>query len=252
MPWLELSRGLYYTISMRTTLLKALVGAGFGPRRKAADAVMRGAVTVNGRTVDDLRHRVDIESDIVTVEGHRVALKPPSPLYLMLNKPAGVICTASDERGRKTVIDILPEKYRRRGLHPVGRLDRDTTGLLLLTSDGEFTQGLTHPRYEKEKEYLVRIGSSLSPEDVRSLERGIQLADGITHPASIREVAGEPFTYSVAIHEGRKRQVRRMFAALGYRVRRLERVRIGGLWLGGLPPGEARELTPDEVCSLLT
>ena len=237
---------------MRTTLLKLLVGAGFGPRRKAADAVMRGSVTVNGAVVTDLRHRVDTDSDRVAINGVRVELKLTQPLYLMLNKPAGVICTAADERGRKTVIDILPEKYRGRVLHPVGRLDKDTAGLLLLTSDGGFTQRLTHPRYEREKEYLVRIEGQLSPGDVHSLEHGIGLEDGVTHPAAVCQVGGQPSTYSVTIHEGRKRQVRRMFAALGYRVCRLERVRIGGLRLGKLPPGEVRELTPDEVHSLLT
>jgi 23S rRNA pseudouridine2605 synthase len=237
---------------MRTTLLKALVGAGFGSRRKAADAVIRGAATVNGAVVDDLNRIVDTERDSVAVDGRRVELKPPQPLYLMLNKPAGVICTASDERGRRTVVDILPERYRNRGLHPVGRLDRDTTGLLLLTSDGDFTQQLTHPRYEREKEYLVCIEGRLSPDDVRWLERGIGLDDGMTYPAAVREVGGEPFTYSVTIHEGRKRQVRRTFAALGHRVRGLERVRIGGLRIGNLPPGEVRELTSGEVRSLLT
>jgi 23S rRNA pseudouridine2605 synthase len=231
-----------------TTLLKALTQAGLGSRRAMADAVMRGRVAVNGETVESLKHPVDTDSDAVTLDGRAVELAPEKLIYIMLNKPAGVVTSVGDRRGRQTVIDILPEEYRDVRLHPVGRLDRDTTGLLLLTNDGGFTHRLSHPRFEQEKEYLARIEGRLSVEEIGALERGVELGDGVTHQAAVRE-AGDvpPFSYSVTIREGRKRQVRRMFAALGHRVVSLHRTRIGSLQLGALAGGEARELGAEEV-----
>jgi 23S rRNA pseudouridine2605 synthase len=166
----------------------------------------------------------------------------------MLNKPAGVLSTVRDERGRKTVIDILPEKYRNIGLHPAGRLDKDSTGLLLMTNDGEFTYRLTHPRFEKEKEYLLQIGAILKPHEIGALEKGIDLEDGVTHGAAVKSIKSAlPFNYSITLHEGRKRQVRRMFAALGHRVVALRRVREGSVVLGDLGEGQVRELSVGEV-----
>ena len=234
-----------------TTLLKALTQAGLGSRRAMADAVMRGRVAVNGETVESLKHPVDIASDTITLDGRAVELWSADKIYIMLHKPAGVVSSVSDSRGRPTVVDILPQMYRDMHLHPVGRLDRDTTGLLLLTNDGGFTHRVTHPRFEQEKEYQVRIDSRLSPEEIRSLEQGVELADGVTHRAVVREVEGAPpFRYSVTIHEGRKRQVRRMFAALERRVISLHRVRIGGLHLGALAEGQVRELAAEELAGL--
>jgi len=168
------------------SLLKALTEAGAGSRRRMADAIMQGSVQVNGRVVSDLRYAVDEDKDRVTVNGCVVDIKPNKLVYLMLNKPAGVLSTVHDDRGRKTVIDILPERYRSLGLHPVGRLDKDSTGLLLLTNDGELTYRLTHPRFEHEKEYLVRIDGNLSHEQIRALEQGIELVDRITHRAVVK------------------------------------------------------------------
>jgi 23S rRNA pseudouridine2605 synthase len=235
-----------------TTLLKALTQAGLGSRRAMADAVIRGRVVVNGETVESLKHPVDTDSDKVTLDGRAVELSPQKLIYIMLNKPAGVVTSVGDRRERQTVIDILPERYRNVRLHPVGRLDQDTTGLLLLTNDGGFTQRVTHPRFEQEKEYQVRIDSRLSSEEIRSLEQGVELEDGVTHRAVVREVEGAPpFSYGVTIHEGRKRQVRRMFAALGHRVVSLRRTRIGSLQLGALAEGEVRELGVEELGKLL-
>ena len=136
----------------------------------------------------------------------------------MLNKPEGLLCTTSDERGRRTILDILPEKYRRLRLYPVGRLDLDSTGLLILTNDGALTYQLTHPKFEHEKEYLVQIEGTLQPREKQNLEHGVKLEDGITAPAIIKEVRSTPpYNYSLTIHEGKKRQIRRMFAHLGYR-----------------------------------
>jgi 23S rRNA pseudouridine2605 synthase len=235
-----------------TTLLKALTQAGLGSRRAMADAVMRGRVAVNGETAESLKHPVDVDKDSVTLDGRAVELSPSRLIYIMLNKPAGVVTSVGDQRGRQTVMDLLPQGYRSVRLHPVGRLDRDTTGLLLLTNDGAFTYHITHPSFEREKEYLARIESRLSAEEIRSLEQGVELGDGVTHQAAVREVEhAPPFSYSVIIHEGRKRQVRRMFAALGHSVVSLHRTRIGNLRLGALAEGEVRELGADEVRRLI-
>ncbi|MFQ5996589.1 MAG: pseudouridine synthase, partial [Dehalococcoidales bacterium] len=178
--------------------------------------------------------------------------KPKKIITLMLNKPAGIISTVSDERGRGKVTDLLPEKYRQLRLYPVGRLDKDSTGLLLLSNDGELAYRLTHPRYEYEREYLVHIRGKLKSEEKRKLGRGLMLEDGMTHPAKIREVkSAEPFNYSITIHEGRKRQVRRMFERLGHRVLALKRVRLGNLNLGNLAERKTRELSAQEVKTLL-
>ena len=233
---------------MPRTLLKALVEAGAGSRRRVADAIMHGLVRVNGVVVSGLRYAVDAAKDRVEVDGRVVGIKPQKHVYLMLNKPAGVLSTVRDERGRRTVIDILPEKYRDIGLHPAGRLDKDSTGLLLMTNDGEFTYRLTHPKFEKEKEYLLQIGGVLKSHEIIALEKGVELEEGMTHGAAVKSIkSSPPFNYSITLHEGRKRQVRRMFAALGYRVVALKRVREGSLVLGDLVEGKVRELTAVEV-----
>jgi 23S rRNA pseudouridine2605 synthase len=169
----------------------------------------------------------------------------------MLNKPAGIITTTSDEIGRRTVLDILPDKYSCLRLYPVGRLDKDSTGLLVLTNDGDLTYRLTHPRFEHEKEYLIQINGRLKPDEKRKLQVGFELEDGRIYPVLVREVPQPPFNYSITMHEGRKRQVRRMLESLGYRVLALKRIRMGGLTLGTLNEGATRELTPAEVRVLL-
>jgi len=232
-------------------LLKALTEAGIGSRRWLADAIKQSRVKVNGEIAEDFRQPVNVETDHITMSGQPIDLKPSQLVYLVLNKPQGIMSTTSDERGRRTVIDILPEKYRHLRLYPVGRLDKDSTGLLLLTNDGEFTNRLTHPRFENEKEYLVSIGGKLKPDEKQKLEQGIELEDGLTYPATIKEVDIPPFNYSITIHEGRKRQVRRMFESLGHPVLALKRVRLGSLNLGKLKEGEIRELSAKEVKALL-
>ena len=171
--------------------------------------------------------------------------------YLMHNRPKGVKSTTSDERGRKTVIDILPRKYHHLRLYPVGRLDKNSTGLLLLTNDGELTYELTHPRFEHEKEYLVQLNARLKSGEKQKLERGIKLDDGRTHPAIVEEMPSlPPFSYSIIIHEGKKRQVRRMFESVGHSALSLKRIRMGNLTLGDLGEGKSRELTVGEVRAL--
>jgi 23S rRNA pseudouridine2605 synthase len=234
------------------SILKALTEAGIGPRRRMAEAIKQGKVQVNGKTVESFNQPVDTESDRVTINGKAVELKPDEIICLMLNKPAGTVSTVSDEKGRRTVLDILPRQYKKYRIFPVGRLDIDTTGLLLLTNDGNLTYRLTHPRFEHEKEYLVQIKGRLRAEEKSRLERGIRLEEGLTHPARVKEISAPPFNYSITIHEGRKRQVHRMFERLGHPLLALKRVRIGNLRLGDLKEGVARRLSAAEITALLS
>ena len=234
-------------------LLKALTGAGLGSRRKVADVIKQSRVTVNGQVVENFRHPVSLATDRVTIDGKAITLKSRQTVTIMLHKPAGVLSTTRDERGRRTVMNILPPRYRGMGLYPAGRLDSDSTGLLLLTNDGDLTYQLTHPKFEHEKEYLVHIKGRLQPGEIRKLERGILLEDGRTRPATVRKVESQPpYNYSLTIHEGRKRQVRRMFARLKHRVLALKRIRMANLNLGDLKEGEMRELSAQEVKNLLS
>ena len=233
-------------------LLKALTEAGIGSRRRLAYAIRQGKVTINGKIAEDFCHPVNVAGDLILVNGELANLQPKEAICLMLHKPKGVLSTTSDERGRRTVMDILPREYRHLRLYPVGRLDKDSVGLLLLTNDGKLTYQLTHPRFEHEKEYLVYIDGRLKPDEKRKLEQGIKLDDGMTHPATVKEAASlPPFNYSLTIHEGRKRQIRRMFNSLGYRVLSLKRVRIGNLSLGNLKEGDTRQLNSQEIAALL-
>jgi len=230
------------------TLLKLLTEAGIGSRRRVAEAIINKHVKVNGKIVEDLRYPINTETDFILIDEKPVEITPKKTVTLMLHKPEGFISTASDEKGRKTVLDILPEKYRRLRLYPAGRLDRDSTGLILLTNDGELTYRLTHPRYEFEKEYLIYIEGQLRKDEKQKLERGIRLEDGITRPAIVREAKfSPPFNYSITIHEGKKRQVRRMLEKVGHRVLALKRIRMGNLKLGNLKEGKTRELSQQEV-----
>ncbi|MFC2033550.1 pseudouridine synthase [Chloroflexota bacterium] len=232
------------------TILKLLTGSGIGSRRKMADAIKQGRVEVNGTIVEDFRQAVNARTDRVTIDGNPVGFKRESPVYVILNKPKGITATTNDDRGNETVMDILPKKYQNTRLYPVGRLDKESTGLILLTNDGELTYRLTHPKFEREKEYLVQIEGSLMTEEIMKLKKGLELDDGKTYPAVVREAKSPPFNYSITIHEGRKRQVRRMFASLEHRVLELRRVRMGGIRLGDLKEGDTRELSGAEIRAL--
>jgi len=231
-------------------LLKALTSSGAGSRRVIASLIKQGRVTVKGSVIEDFLYPVS-ESDNVAVDGKNIPLKQESKIYLMLNKPKGIVSTTSDELGRHTVTDLLPGKYKNKRLYPVGRLDKNSTGLLLLTNDGELAYQLTHPKYEHEKEYLVSIKKELLVEEKQKLEQGIMLEDGITYPAKVRHIKEQPFNYSIVIHEGRNRQVRRMFAEIGHKIHALKRIRVGNLKMGSLPEGKIRELSETELMHLL-
>jgi len=226
-------------------LQKVLARAGFGSRRVCEDLIAARRVTVDGR-VAVLGQRVDIAIARVAVDGVPVPVAPNLVHYL-LNKPAGVVTTASDPQGRPTVVELVPADPR---VFPVGRLDQQTEGLLILTNDGELAQLLTHPSHGVSKEYLTEVRGVPSPGALRSLRTGVYLSDGTTAPASVGVVG--PGLLRITIHEGRNRQVRRMCEAVGHPVRRLVRTRIGPLTDSTLAPGAWRALTTAEVRALAT
>jgi 23S rRNA pseudouridine2605 synthase len=218
-----------------------LARAGVASRRRADELIKAGRVLVNGEP-GQLNTFVGAE-DTVEVDGHLVAAQPLA--YLLLHKPAGFVTTARDPQGRPTVVDLVPAEPR---VVPVGRLDADTTGALLLTNDGRLAHRLAHPRYEVEKVYEAEIEGQPDPRALQRLRDGIELEDGRTAPARA-EPRGRNVV-ELAVHEGRKHQVKRMLEAVGHTVRRLHRSRYAGLDLAGLEPGSWRELTADEVARL--
>jgi 23S rRNA pseudouridine2605 synthase len=221
-------------------LAKFLAHAGVASRRAAERLVADGRVTVAGSPVTDPARDVD-ESSAVAVDGRPVQPEPHE--VYALNKPAGVVSTARDTHGRPTVVDLVRSRRR---LYPVGRLDADSTGLILLTNDGELAERLTHPRYGVEKVYRAKVQPRrATPRALAALREGVELDDGRTAPARARQVS--PGVVEIAVREGRKRQVRRMLEAVGHRVVELERVAFGPLGLRGLEPGRSRRLKDAEV-----
>ena len=231
-------------------LNRYIARAGVSSRRKADELIAAGKVQVNGQVVTDFSTRVS-DKDEVRVAGRVVS--PQHLRYILLNKPADVITTTSDERGRKTVLDLLslPESEIQ-GLFPVGRLDRNTVGTLLMTNDGELANRLMHPRYEVAKVYVVRTKDPIKPHQLETLRQGVQLDDG---PAAAQQVSyvdpNNHHEVGMLLHEGRNRQVRRMMEALGHEVVHLERISYAGLTTEGVRRGRWRELSPHEVRKLL-
>ncbi len=223
-------------------LQKVMARIGIGSRRVSEQYIEQGRVKVNGK-IATLGDRVSGTDEIV-FDGAVISTMPDSVTYL-LNKPVGVISTANDPQGRKIVVDLVPNEPR---VFPVGRLDMDTAGLLLLTNDGELTHRLTHPSFGIEKEYLAHVEGNPSRAQLRSLREGIELDDGPTHPAKASYVS--PGVVKLTIHEGRNRQVRRMFDTIGHPVIQLARTRIGPLSDPQLRPGSFRELDQAELIEL--
>ena len=215
-----------------------LARAGVASRRKADELIKDGRVTVNGEP-GQLNTFVQTTDD-VRFDGKPLAKQQVA--YVLLHKPAGVVTTASDPQGRKTVVDLVDHPSR---VVPVGRLDADTTGALLLTNDGDLAHRLAHPRYEIDKVYEVETWQQPTDAQLEQLRNGVELDDGPTHRAEVRRISGA--RVELTIHEGRNRQVKRMFEAVGHRVRALHRSRYGPLNVGGLEPGAWRELEPSEV-----
>lgn len=238
--WAEASRAL----PQGERLQKVLATRGFGSRRVCEEIIAAGRVKVNDE-VAVLGRRVDVDVDRVTVDGEPIGIRP-DVVYYLLNKPAGVVTTAHDPQGRPTIVDLVPPEPR---VFPVGRLDIETEGLILLTNDGDFAQAIAHPSRGVEKEYLAHVqNGKVSPAGLRRLRDGVELDDGLTAPADVSQP--EPGVLRITIHEGRNRQVRRMCDAIGHPVERLVRVRIGPIAERDLPPGQWRELRIDEVRAL--
>jgi 23S rRNA pseudouridine2605 synthase len=234
-------------------LQKLISNAGVASRRAAEEMILAGRVQVNGKVVTTLGARADIEADVVLVDDVPIARQ--NYRYLMLNKPPGVLSTASDDRGRKVVIDLVADGQ---GLHPVGRLDLDSRGLILLTNDGQLTNLLTHPKHEVEKEYLVKVDRPLNQRERERCRRGIEDDGELLRAAEISTVlpAGdsspEGTWLSIVLKQGHKREIRRMLQALGRHVLDLQRVRIGPLGLANLEEGAYRALNDKEVRALYT
>ncbi len=233
-------------------LEKYIATSGIASRRSIKKSIRDGAVTVNGESILVPGHPINVEIDSVEFEGKQV-----EPLaectYLMLNKPAGYLTTRRDERGRPTVMELvadLPDT-----IYPVGRLDLETEGLLLFTNDGDFAYRLLHPSHEVEKTYLAWVKGVPRDDAIQRLRQGVTIPSGTTAPAKIKRLRenkdGTSTKFEVVIHEGKKRQVRLMFKAMGHPVIRLKRTRIGNLGLGTLPLGQYRVLTPDEISELM-
>lgn len=227
-------------------LQKFMAHAGVASRRQCEQLIREGKVKVNGRVVTELGTKVNPATDIVEVGG-KLLSGSEKKVYLLLNKPSGVVTTVKDPRGRKTVMDLIRHVPQR--VYPVGRLDYDTDGLLLLTNDGQLANALLHPRHQVEKTYLALVRKVPSREKLEQLAAGIQLNDGLTAPAKVRlvkTVKGNGLV-EITIHEGRNRQVRRMAAAIGHPVLKLRRTKMAFLTLGNLKPGQFRYLTSWEV-----
>ncbi|MGC8228367.1 pseudouridine synthase [Pseudobacillus badius] len=232
-------------------LQKVIAQAGIASRRKAEELIVEGKVKVNGKIVKELGTKVGA-SDRVEVGG--VPIERERKVYYLFYKPRGVISAVSDDKQRKVVTDFFPFVEQR--IFPIGRLDYDTSGLLLLTNDGEFANLLTHPRYQIDKTYVARLNGIPQRYLLKRLAEGIQLEDGKTAPAKVKELSidkrKQRALIEITIHEGRNRQVRRMFEAIGFEVQKLKRERYAFLNLTGLNAGEFRELTTHEVKRLRT
>ena len=235
----------------RQRLQKILAAAGYGSRRACEEIIRQGRVQVNGRVVTEMGTKVDPHRDEIRVDGAPLS-SPEGKVYLILHKPPGYISTVHDPWGRPTILDLVPHRGR---LYPVGRLDAESEGLLLLTNDGQLTHRLTHPRYEHEKEYRVLVRGRPNEAVLSRLRRGVKLEEGRTAPAEVSRASRKEGLETppgatwlrMVIHEGRKRQIRRMCAAVGHPVQRLIRVRMGPIELGNLPPGGYRPLSAKEV-----
>jgi len=228
---------------------KILAAAGLASRRAAEELIREGRVTVNGETIE-VGASADPQVDVVALDGERIRAEPLQ--YWALHKPRGVVTTLVDPEGRRSVKDLIPRTAGR--VHPIGRLDRDSSGLLLLTNDGALTQRLLHPSHGGEKEYRVVVKGTLDEKAIGALRHGVMLDDGPSAPARVEQVRYDRDTDTTSCHlvltEGRKRQIRRAMLQIGHPVKRLARVRVGPIRLGRLAPGAARPLTADEIRAL--
>jgi 23S rRNA pseudouridine2605 synthase len=232
---------------MQKRLQKLLSEAGIASRRNAEELILEGRVKVNNIVIKELGSKADPDKDVIKVNNKEIQIKSKK-IYLALHKPVGIISSRKDEKDRKTVIDLIPIKSY---IYPVGRLDYDSSGLILLTNDGEVANALIHPSYEIPKTYIVEIDGIIKKEEIERFEQGIQLEDGTTAPAKAKIIstdkAKNTAKMEIILSEGKNRQIRRMFEVLGYTVIRLKRVKIGKINLGNLENGEYRHLSDTEI-----
>lgn len=236
-------------------LYKVLVLSKISSRRKCTQAIKEGQVKVDERIIKDPLFLVDCKKDSVSIKGRRLDIKEifkKKFVYYLLNKPQGYICTVKDTHNRKTVLELIKKEDKR--IYPVGRLDKDTEGLLILTNDGNLTYRLIHPKFEIDKTYETLIAPRITKVAIKKLEKGVIIDKGIRVSAKVRLIKDykkkNQTKLEVIIHQGIKRQIRRMFVSLGYEVNRLVRTRLGTLELGDLKKGKARQLSYDEINSL--
>ena len=232
-------------------LQKYIAMSGAASRRAAEGMISEGRVKVNGKKVTEQGVKVEIGCDKVMLDDKPVEIKDKK-YYIMLNKPAGYVSTAKDQFDRPTVVDLVKEEIGTR-IFPVGRLDYETEGLLLMTNDGDFTYKITHPKFQKDKTYIAVINGGIAIPDLNKLRKGVHVEDYVTSPAQVEilDAEGGKTAIQITIHEGRNRQVRKMFDSLGYKVVGLRRIKIGELELGNLPEGRWRHLTAHEISCLL-
>ncbi|RMH05042.1 MAG: rRNA pseudouridine synthase [Nitrospirae bacterium] len=234
---------------MRVRLQKVIAASGITSRRKAESLIQEGRVTVNGQVVRKLGTCVDPTVDHIKVNGW--SLKPPPPdVFVIVHKPAGYLTTLQDPLGRPTIAELIKRVKVR--VFPVGRLDYDAEGLVLLTNNGQIAQACLHPRYHVPKTYLVKVSGVLTDEEIEALQEGVELDDGPTAPACVKKsgIALVNSWLEITIYEGRKHQIKRMLEAVGHQVLRLRRIRFGPLWLGDLPAGACRYTTDQEANAL--
>jgi 23S rRNA pseudouridine2605 synthase len=225
-------------------LQKYMAKAGVASRRESEEIIQSGAVRVNGKVVDTPGYKIDVQNDVVQV--NNTIIKTEEKKYYILNKPRGYLCTAKDTHDRKTVFDIVKTKER---LHTIGRLDKETEGLIILTNDGELTQRLTHPKYKIDKTYRAVVNGTINKDAIKNLEKGVVIEGYRTAPAKVRcvESGKTQSVIEIIIHEGKKRQVRLMCKAVGYPVIQLQRIAVGNISTGNLAVGKYRLLTVEEI-----
>lgn len=234
---------------MKTRINKYLALCGLGSRRKVEEIILQRRITVNGVETFDLACQIDTDRDEVCLDGKRV-IPYDRFYYLILNKPKGYITTLQDEQGRPIVMDLIMEKYIRAGVFPVGRLDKDSEGLLILTNDGELANVLTHPNFSVPKEYFVELNKPLDQKIKERIERGVMLYSRKTKPAEIQYLDQSGKQIRMTISEGKKRQIRVIFQNFHYRVKKLKRTAYGPLKLTGIPSGTFRLMRPREISAL--
>lgn len=230
-------------------LQKVMAHAGVASRRVCEQMIINGKVMVNGKLITKLGTKVDPQNDVIKVNG-KIVRRKEEKVYYILNKPRGYLSSVSDDRGRKTVIDLMGSVTER--IYPVGRLDYDSEGLLILTNDGYLANKIMHPRYQIRKLYLVEVNGFFHQNALEKMRSGVRLEDGITSEAYVEVLQSAPTKslIKIGIHEGRNRQIKRMCQALGFNVKRLVRTQIGPIKLGSLPKGSYRHLTIEEVGKL--